>query len=77
VYGRTVRCAAAVLGSLVIVGGSLNPAREPPLSDRIVQLHHAGGRDGVPAEIVWRGVRGRARLVVMPGHDHVCCWESA
>jgi pimeloyl-ACP methyl ester carboxylesterase len=57
--------------------GSLNPAREPPLLDRIVQIHYAGGRDRlVPVDIVRRGMRG-GRLVVEPLFDHVCCWEQA
>jgi pimeloyl-ACP methyl ester carboxylesterase len=58
--------------------GSLNPARELPLPDRIVQIHYAGGRDRVvPVEVVRRGVTGAGRLVVVPHHEHVCCWEAA
>jgi pimeloyl-ACP methyl ester carboxylesterase len=58
--------------------GSLNAARQPPLPDRIVQIHYAGGRDRlVPVDIVRRGVRGTARLVVEPQFDHVCCWALA
>jgi hypothetical protein len=56
---------------------SLNPARQPPLPDHIVQIHYAGGRDDVvPVEVVRRGVTGAGRLVVMPRDDHVCCWEK-
>jgi hypothetical protein len=55
--------------------GSLNPARQPPLPDRVVQIHYAGGRDRlVPTDIVRRGVTGGGRLVVVPEFDHVCCW---
>ena len=58
--------------------GSLNPARQPPLPARIVQIHYAGGRDRlVPVEVVRRGATGSARIVVMPRFDHVCCWETA
>ncbi len=57
--------------------GSLNPARQPPLPDRVVQIHYAGGRDRlVPADIVRRGVTGEGRLVVVPEFDHVCCWAA-
>lgn len=57
--------------------GSLNPARQRPLPDRMVQIHYAGGRDRlVPADIVRRGVTGTARLVVVPEFDHVCCWTT-
>ena len=49
-------------GDLRLVG-SLNPARQPPLPDRVVQIHYAGGRDRlVPAEIIRRGIAGRGRL---------------
>jgi len=57
--------------------GSLNPARQPPLSNRVVQIHYAGGRDRlVPSDIVRRGVTGEGRLVVVPEFDHVCCWAA-
>jgi len=58
--------------------GSLNPARESPLPDRIVQIHYAGGRDRVvPVDVVRRGATGAGRLIVVPHYDHVCCWEAA
>jgi len=58
--------------------GSLNPARQPPLPDQIVQIHYAGGRDRlVPVEIVRGGVTGGGRLVVEPEFDHVCCWAAS
>jgi pimeloyl-ACP methyl ester carboxylesterase len=60
------------------LSGSLNPARQPPLPDRIRQLHYAGGRDRVvPVEIVRPAVNGAARLIVLRDYDHVCCWERA
>ena len=58
--------------------GSLNPARQPPLPGRVVQIHYAGARDRlVPVEIVRRGVTGGGRLVVEPDFDHVCCWAAS
>jgi len=57
---------------------SLNPARQGPLPDRILQIHYAGGRDRVvPVDVVRKGVTGAGRVVVMPNYDHVCCWEKA
>lgn len=58
--------------------GSLNPARQAPLPDRIVQIHYAGGRDHlVPVDVVRLGINGPGRLVVVPQFDHVCCWQEA
>jgi pimeloyl-ACP methyl ester carboxylesterase len=57
--------------------GSLNPATQPPLPARIRQRHYVGGRDRVvPESIVSRGPIDPAGLVVIPGYDHVCCWEA-
>jgi hypothetical protein len=57
---------------------SLNPARELPLPNRIVQIHYAGGRDRVvPLNVVRRGATETAHLIVVPDYDHVCCWEAA
>jgi pimeloyl-ACP methyl ester carboxylesterase len=56
---------------------SLNPARQAPLPDRIVQIHYAGGRDRrVPVDVVRSGVTGAGRVVVMPKYDHACCWAE-
>jgi hypothetical protein len=53
--------------------GSLNPARQPPLSPRVYQRHYAGGRDRtVPVEASSRTVA----LVVVPEYDHRCCWTA-
>jgi len=52
--------------------GSLNPARQPPLSARVYQRHYAGGRDrSVPPE-----ARAGVEVVVVPDYDHRCCWMS-
>ncbi len=57
--------------------GSLNPARRPPLSLSVVQLHLAGSKDSdVPPGLI-RAAAARednARVMVMRGFDHVCCW---
>ena len=60
------------------LAGSLNPARRPPLRSDILQVHYAGGSDGVvPPAITAQGVTGRpTELVVIKGYDHVCCWED-
>lgn len=60
------------------LSGSLNPARQPPLPDHIVQVHYVGGRDRlVPVSVVQRGVQGAGRVIVVPDHDHTCCWEAS
>jgi len=57
--------------------GSLNPARQPPLPDSILQHHYAGQRDEVvPPSITALGVRRAADLTVVPDYDHRCCWEQ-
>jgi pimeloyl-ACP methyl ester carboxylesterase len=59
--------------------GSLNPAREPPLPASVWQLHVLGARDSniTPAMIVPAVSRQRrARLVLVPGQDHSCCWAE-
>ena len=61
------------------LSGSLDPAREAPLSAQIAQLHLTGARDRhVPP---WLAVpvvarQPNAELVVLPGFDHRCCWED-
>lgn len=59
--------------------GSLSPAREPPLPDSIWQLHVLGEEDAtitrnMIAPVVAR--QGRARLVMVPGQGHSCCWAE-
>jgi dienelactone hydrolase len=61
------------------LAGSLNPAREPPLSPAIVQMHLVGARDEiVPPALVGAAVAGQAMAVVemFEEYDHVCCWEQ-
>jgi pimeloyl-ACP methyl ester carboxylesterase len=58
---------------------SLNPADEAPLPRDIRQLHFAGARDrDVPIGSVERYTQrlDPAQMRVVPGFDHVCCWEE-
>lgn len=58
---------------------SLNPARQPPLPARILQLHLAGARDrNVPPALSKPVVarQAHAELRVIEGYDHRCCWEA-
>jgi hypothetical protein len=60
--------------------GSLDPAREPPLSPAIRELHFAGGRDANVPPAVLRSFQARhpaAEIVDVPGFDHRCCWIDA
>ncbi len=59
--------------------GSLHVTRQPPLDPGVRQWHFAGGRDTVvPPDVVRRGLRQEthARLTVVPGYHHGCCWEE-
>lgn len=57
--------------------GSLNPARQPPLSATVIQRHYAGGRDEVvPAAVTRKGLAPGVPLTVIPDYDHRCCWEK-
>ena len=60
------------------LAGSLNPARRPPLPDRVVQRHYFGGRDRVvpPALLQSAAPRLGAEVTVIEAFDHVCCWEE-
>lgn len=59
--------------------GSMDPARQPPLPPLVRQWHWVGEDDReVPPQLVERGLSDQpaARLEVIPGIDHSCCWES-
>ncbi len=59
--------------------GSLSPAREDPLPERVFQLHLLGGRDrNVPPALSRAALERQpgARSRVHPGFDHRCCWAS-
>jgi hypothetical protein len=57
---------------------SLNPVSRPPLPPGILERHYAGSRDRiVPPTLTAPGVRGaNAKLIVIEGYDHVCCWTE-
>lgn len=56
------------------LGGSLNPARQPPLPPGVYQRHYVGGRDRtVPLEVTRRS---GVELVVVADYDHRCCWTT-
>ena len=61
------------------LSSSLNPARRPPLPAAVRQLHYIGDRDAiVPSDATAAGQRAEApaAVVVVPGYDHVCCWQD-
>jgi pimeloyl-ACP methyl ester carboxylesterase len=58
----------------------LSPAREPPLSPMIRQIHCIGGRDrNIPPALLQAALTRspQAELRVFPDFDHACCWEKA
>jgi hypothetical protein len=58
--------------------GSVNPATRPPLNNRVVQSHYAGGRDRIVPPSVVRNTLARWNIeaLVIEDFDHVCCWEN-
>jgi pimeloyl-ACP methyl ester carboxylesterase len=59
------------------LAGSRDPAREPALPPSVRQVHFVGGRDTVVPAALTRAFVARqpnARVVEVPGFDHVCCW---
>jgi dienelactone hydrolase len=61
------------------LSASLNPSLQEPLPDGIYQLHMVGDRDRVVPRtlIVPAAARQQhADVVIVPGADHTCCWES-
>jgi hypothetical protein len=61
--------------------GSLDPIDAAADVARVPQLHYAGAADAiVPPEIVAGFVRAAgaaARMVVVPGYTHECCWVAS
>lgn len=62
--------------------GSLNPERLRPRLAHLRQLHLVGERDRItPPELAQAFVAGyppghQARVEVLPGYDHRCCWAE-
>jgi pimeloyl-ACP methyl ester carboxylesterase len=58
---------------------SLNPAVEPALDSTILQLHLVGGKDRNVRPTLLHSYQSRqpnSQAIVIPGYDHVCCWED-
>ncbi|MGR8934394.1 MAG: alpha/beta fold hydrolase [Gammaproteobacteria bacterium] len=59
---------------------SLNPLTQPPLDERIRQVHLAGGKDSiVPLSVIkaYTELQANAFLKIYNDYSHVCCWEDA
>jgi hypothetical protein len=59
------------------LAGSLDPAKEAPLPQRIRQVHMVGGRDSNVPPALTRSVALRqtdTKVIEMAAFDHVCCW---
>lgn len=57
--------------------GSLNPANAP--GGEYPEFHYLGENDEtIPPQVFQPVLRKRknARIIIMPGFDHVCCWEK-
>lgn len=73
----------ARLEQLAPLAGSLDPAEHVDSIARLPQIHFAGADDAVVPPAVAQSFLRRmpaanaARLVVMPGFDHDCCWVDA
>lgn len=61
------------------LAGSLNPTDGGTLPPVIGQTHYAGAEDRVvpPALMAEPARQLGSTLIVVPGFDHVCCWERA
>jgi pimeloyl-ACP methyl ester carboxylesterase len=65
------------------LSGSLDPAAGAKAIERLPQVHFAGADDPVVPPMVLSSFFARlppnpaARLVLLPGFDHVCCWAEA
>ena len=63
--------------------GSLDPAAEAGKIAGLPQVHFAGAEDAVvPPKVIERFLarlppNPAARLIVLPGFDHQCCWAAA
>lgn len=69
--------------SIEPLSGSLDPAADAPAIARLPQVHFAGASDPVVPPSVVEGFLTRlapgseARLILLPGFDHQCCWAAA
>ena len=59
--------------------GSLNPARQPPLADTIVQRHYLGdGDDTITSDMILPTIarQADAHFYMLNNIDHNCCWQT-
>jgi pimeloyl-ACP methyl ester carboxylesterase len=65
------------------LSGSLDPASKAAAIERLPQVHFGGQRDRVVPPVVLESFMARlapsheARLLLLPGFDHQCCWAAA
>lgn len=62
------------------LAGSLDPARRPPPEWLTLEWHYVGTRDqNTPPRLAreYAASRPAARVVEVPGFDHLCCWRDA
>jgi dienelactone hydrolase len=63
--------------------GSLNPADERAQLERVPQWHVVGDADRVMPPAIAQGFAAgfpgghQPRVIVMAGHDHLCCWVGS
>lgn len=58
---------------------SLNPALQPPLPAKILQVHMQGSRDiNIPPDLSSRFLKQQTniKLLKYPAADHTCCWQK-
>ncbi len=58
---------------------SLNPAKQPPLSANIRQLHLMGAEDqNIPPKLIQNTIskQTNAKILVYPKYSHTCCWRE-
>ena len=65
------------------LSGSLDPALDAKAIKQLPQVHFGGADDAVVPPIVLESFLarlpsgGEARLILLPGFDHECCWAAA
>jgi hypothetical protein len=65
------------------LSGSLDPAAEAKAIEHVPQVHFGGADDAVVPPVVLYGFLAQlapsplARVIVLPGFDHDCCWAAA
>jgi hypothetical protein len=71
------------LHDLEPLSGSLDPAARAAAIERLPQVHFTGASDTVVPPTILKSFLARlsprpsARLILLPGFDHECCWADA